>query len=392
MASRHDPEDLRLRIFAISAALYAGLGLVWGGLYLILGLELAAVVPLSYAVIVAVTLPWTRRAFAASRLVILACWLVLPFLLQSVLGGFVPGSAAVLWGLAAPIGALMFSSRREATLWFSAFCFLIALAWWLDPRLTPAETPSGTAVTAFFALNLAGISVAVYLLLRLFLRRLEHARAALRREQERSDALLRNMLPDAIADRLKAGERVIADRLAEISVVFVDVAGFTALSERLAPEDVVVLLDRLFTAFDDLTEAMGLEKIRTIGDAYMVVAGAPDRRDDHVAAAADLALAMLRSTGELVAGGGEPIDLRVGLDTGPVVAGVIGRKKYAYDVWGDVVNTASRMESHGVPGRIQATSRAAERLRATHRLEPRGLIEVKGKGSMRTYFVLDRIE
>jgi adenylate cyclase len=209
-------------------------------------------------------------------------------------------------------------------------------------------------------------------------------------EQERSERLLLNILPAAIADRLKRDEGVIADRFPEVSVLFADLVDYTSRSERVAPERVVATLDGLFTVFDELTRDHGLEKIKTVGDAYMVAGGLPEPRPDHAEAVAELALAMREEVARHADPGGQPLQLRIGIDSGPVVAGVIGRHKFSYDLWGDTVNTASRMESQGVPGCIQVTDRTYRRLRDRYRFERRGLVQVKGKGELVTWFLVGR--
>jgi class 3 adenylate cyclase len=217
------------------------------------------------------------------------------------------------------------------------------------------------------------------------------ARLGLERERERSERLLLNVLPAPIAERLKTDPAPIADRFPEASVLFADLVGFTELSARLTPEDLVTLLNDLFTAFDQVVERHGLEKIKTIGDAYMAVCGVPVPRRDHLERIADAAVEMLAIAAGRAGGPGQPVALRVGIDTGPVVAGVIGERKFIYDLWGDPVTMASRMESHGVAGRIQLTARAGERLRERYALTARGAIEVKGRGPMETYLLGERI-
>jgi class 3 adenylate cyclase len=173
-------------------------------------------------------------------------------------------------------------------------------------------------------------------------------------------------------------------------VLFADIVGFTGLAERLAPPDVVVLLDNVFARWDGLAARHGVEKIKTIGDAYMVAGGIPSPREDHAEAIASMALEMGAELDRCAAESGQTLQVRIGIDTGPVVAGVIGRAKFIYDLWGDTVNTASRMESHGLPGTIQVTERAYERLRDRYDLRQRGTIEVKGKGPMTTYLLISR--
>jgi class 3 adenylate cyclase len=217
-------------------------------------------------------------------------------------------------------------------------------------------------------------------------------RRELDREREKSERLLLNVLPDSIAARLKQTEGVIADDFPEVTVLFADIVDFTSRSERITPEQVVEVLNDLFSGFDRLTRQRGLEKIKTIGDAYMVVGGLPEPRSDHAEAVADMALAILGEVAGRSDPGGQPLQVRIGIDTGPVVAGVIGTAKFSYDLWGDTVNTASRMESHGVPGCIQVTGRTYRRLCDRYRFERRGPIPVKGKGDIVTYFLVGRAE
>jgi class 3 adenylate cyclase len=216
------------------------------------------------------------------------------------------------------------------------------------------------------------------------------SRRALAAEQQRSERLLLNVLPAPIAARLKQREDVIADGFPDVTVLFADLVDFTQRSQRIAPKQVVAILNDLFTTFDQLAERQGLEKIKTVGDAYMVAGGLPDPRPGHAGAAAEMALAIRDEVARHADPSGQPLQVRVGIDTGPVVAGVIGRHKFIYDLWGDTVNTASRMESHGVPGCIQVTARTYQRLKDGYRFERRGPIQVKGKGEMVTYFLLGR--
>jgi class 3 adenylate cyclase len=213
-------------------------------------------------------------------------------------------------------------------------------------------------------------------------------RRALQREEERSERLLLNVLPQSIAARLKQHEDLIADGFPEVTVLFADLVDFTRRSRDATPERVVQVLDELFTAFDQLTRRHRLEKIKTIGDAYMVAGGLPDRRPGHAQAVADMALAMRDEVAGRTDPSGQPLQVRIGIDTGPVVAGVIGQDKFSYDLWGDTVNTASRMESTGVPGCIQVTARTYQRLRDGYRLQRRGPVAVKGKGEMVTWFLV----
>ena len=209
-------------------------------------------------------------------------------------------------------------------------------------------------------------------------------------EQGKSEQLLLNILPEPIAHQLKEGQQSFAEGYAEATVLFADLVDFTRLSERIPPNKLIAILNEIFSRFDRLTEKHGLEKIKTIGDAYMVVGGLPRPRSDHAEAIAEMALDML---GEITMFSLERrvrCDIRIGINSGPVIAGVIGTKKFIYDLWGDTVNVASRMESHGETGAIQVTQATYEKLKYRYVFEPRGLIDVKGKGKMLAYFLIDR--
>lgn len=220
-------------------------------------------------------------------------------------------------------------------------------------------------------------------------RRAFAAMRSLAEERARSERLLLNILPAAIAERLKVSDASIADHADEVTVLFADIVGFTPLSARKTPQELVAMLNRIFSEFDSLAETHGLEKIKTIGDAYMAVAGLPDCRADHAHTAARMAQGMLAAIERVSVEIGEPLAVRIGLHSGPVVAGVIGRKKFSYDLWGDTVNTASRMESHGIAGMIQCTATTEKLLREHFPLSARGLVHVDGKGAIHT-FLLNR--
>ena len=211
--------------------------------------------------------------------------------------------------------------------------------------------------------------------------------SALRKERNKTENLLLNLLPEPIAERLKEEPGVIADKFEKATILFADLVNFTQISTTMPATKLVYLLNEIFSTFDELTEKHGLEKIKTIGDAYMVAGGIPIERPDHAEASAEMALDMLVAIDELNVKLEATFDLRIGINSGPVVAGVIGTKKFIYDLWGNAVNTASRMESHGVPGRIQVSFYTYELLRDKYEFEERGLIDIKGQGEMRTYFL-----
>ncbi|HEY9886814.1 MAG TPA: adenylate/guanylate cyclase domain-containing protein [Candidatus Obscuribacterales bacterium] len=218
----------------------------------------------------------------------------------------------------------------------------------------------------------------------------KQAEAALKSEQEKSEKLLLNILPVTIAEQLKLEVGAIASRFDEATILFADLVDFTGLSLEMTPNELVSVLNEVFSAFDGIADTLGLEKIKTIGDAYMVVGGLPTPRPDHAAAILEMAIALLATIQTFKRRDGSPFQLRIGINTGPVVAGVIGIKKFSYDLWGDAVNIASRMESHGVVDRIQVSESTYRHVQAHYEFEDRGTIKIKGRGPMHTYLYARR--
>ena len=395
-----DPDDVRARKATLTlwTVLIGGVSGMWSVVYLALGFPLAGAIPLGYLFVTFVSFVHfvrtkRERFLRTSQLSLL---LVLPFLMQLTLGGFHTSSGVMLWAFVAPLGALMFQGPMRSIPWFVAYLALVVTSAMVDASVVGQgrHVPTG-AVLSFFVINFGGVSIIAYLLLGYFVRERDEAKAALDEEhrlllaeQERSEGLLLNVLPEAIAARLKAGEDVIADTIPEVTVLFADIVGFTELAGTSPAQEVVAILNELFSRFDELAEEWGLEKIKTIGDAYMVAGGLPTPGSGDATAVAEMALEMLDATGHCSRDVGHSLVIRIGIDTGQVVAGVIGRKKFAYDLWGDTVNTASRMESTGLPGQIQVTQRTRDRLDDGFRFEERGWIDVQGKGEMRTYLLI----
>jgi len=381
-----DSDEVRVQKVTLTLAVVTvtALAVIWVATYLALGLPVSAAIPFMYQVASLVSLAAFARTkdyrlFRFSQIVLM---LILPFILQWSLGGYVASSVVSLWALIAVFGALFFYSARLAVSWFAAFVALTVVSGLIDPLISgsPAAIPAPVRLS-FFVLNVIGVSLTAFLLLQYFVRARDAALS-------QSEGLLLNVLPRSIALRLKRDPGVIAERFEDVSVLFADVAGFTPFAERTSPERVVGVLDAIFSAFDALTQRRGLEKIKTIGDAYMVAGGLPEPRLDHAEAVAELALEMQVELARLGQALGIDLAIRIGIDSGPVVAGVIGRNKFIYDLWGDTVNTASRMESHGVIGRIQVTEATYRRLTDRYRFEDRGEIEIKGKGRLRTYLLI----
>jgi guanylate cyclase len=307
---------------------------------------------------------------------------------MAALGGFVNGSVVILWAILAPIGAFIFAEPRRAPAWFVGYLGLVIVSGFLGPYLRQANQLSARQVQAFFVLNVGAVSAIVFILLHTFIRQRDRLLALLRVEQAKSENLLLNILPPEIAAILKNEERTIADHFPGASILFADMVGFTPLTAAMAPAEMLDLLNEVFTYFDGLVDKYDLEKIRTIGDSYMVASGVPRPRADHAQALARMALEMRAYilTDPLCVE--RRLNFRIGINSGPVVAGVIGRKKFIYDLWGDAVNTASRMESHGTPGCIQITRETYELIKDQFVCEPRGVISVKGKGEMETWYLV----
>jgi class 3 adenylate cyclase len=333
----------------------------------------------------------------------LALFLFGPFAMQWGFGGFIDSSGVILWGLLAPVGAILFFGVRESMAWFFAWVFMTALSGFFDfylaPPLnahTPFAVPIRTAVV-FFALNFLGVATIIYVLLRHSIQekqkmqaKVEEAHRLLTAEQARSERLLLNILPSPIAERLKQSDQPIADGFADVTVMFADIVNFTQVAAHMSPNQVFSMLNRIFSAFDELAEQYGLEKIKTIGDAYMVAGGLNQSHTDYSAAIADMAIAMRDLLQRDFAVNSAHLEIRIGIGTGPVVAGVVGKKKFIYDVWGDTVNIASRITSEGVPGMIQVDATTYHRLADDFGFHEPQTLYLKGKGNMTVYRLIGR--
>ena len=393
-ADPRDDEDLRLRkaLLVLVCVLILPISLVWGAIYLAFGVTAGLIAWLYLLISVAAIVIFSRTRDTEWLLrVELLDILLAPTISMAFVGGFLASGAVGLWGILAPLGALVFNGARAGVRWFIAF-----VAVFLVSGIVGEVAGGGrSSLPAWFestmiALNVTVAGAVVFGLLATFVRQREEALAALRVEQDRAETLLLNILPRSIAERLKTDTATIADQFAAASILFADVVDFTPLSDRLQPAEVVGLLDHLFTHFDLLAEQYDVEKIKTIGDAYMVAAGVPTPRADHARVMALMALDMREAMKSDDAVGHLGLELRIGINSGPVVAGVIGRKRFLYDLWGDAVNMASRMESQGTPGEIQVTRATYELLRDEFELEPRGTVSIKGKGDVETWYLVGR--
>ena len=380
-----DDADLRLRkhALAVTAAGLVPASLLWVMIGYIIDRPLlswsSAVFALS--LVIALSVMATTKAFGSVVRVLLVVGLAYVAVGHIALGGFAAGGASLVWGLVAPVSAVLYFDTRTSTRWFIGYGVLVLAFVVLDSTLhsfIPADW-GAQAPTWLFAYNVLGPALIVLLLIRY----VDGQRLSAQLQAHR---LLANMLPRSIAERLSRGERLIAEQHPSVSVLFADVVNFTGIAEALSPRDVLLTLNQLFSIFDRLAEKHGLEKIKTMGDSYIAVAGAPLPRADHAAAAVSMAIEMEREVRRLAGLRRRTLEIRLGIASGPVTAGVIGRQKFAYDLWGDTVNVASRMESSGLPNQIQVAASTRELLGGSLPWTER-TVQIKGKGEMTTYLL-----
>ena len=387
-----DPRDtteerFRKRLLVGVALAILPIAFVWGCLYWLVGERAVALTPWAYFTGSALSLVLfaRNRSFPFLRTAQLVLILVAPALGLIMIGGLDESSSVILWSLLAPLGAVAFDRPGRAWPWFAAFVATMLLSIVLAEVVRPdgADLPNAFVGT-FRILNIVVVSLVAMVLLVTFARERDTAQA-------RVESLLLNVLPAEIAQRLQSDRHSIADHFDDASILFADVVDFTPLAGQLDAREVVGVLDRLFTSFDELVDRHDVEKIKTIGDCYMVAAGVPRERPDHAQALAALALEMGACAQSCLPEGAEhDLRLRIGISSGPVVAGVIGRRRFLYDLWGDTVNMASRMESHGSADTIQITRSTWELLRDDFVTEPLGLVDVKGKGQVETWRLVGR--
>ena len=410
--SSEDSEQEKLnKTLAIFASGLMGFGaMLWLAIYWAMGIKFSATVPLIYLAVSAVSLGlylW-RRNFELFRFIQVSLFLFVPFIMQWSIGSYVSSSGVMLWALLAPVGVMIFQGPRESTPWFFAYIVMTGISGFFDYYLGEGVQQGVTmqSVAVFFSLNFAAVSTIVYLLISYFVNQRDKLQARvdeqyklLQAEQEKSERLLLNILPGPIAQRLKEQHTTIADGFSDVTVMFADIINFTRLSEEMPPKFMVTLLNEVFSHFDQLAEKYGLEKIKTIGDAYMVAGGldehhrvpgtaASDR--DYCSAICGMATEM-RDFMETLSGIRRArLQIHVGIGTGPVVAGVIGMKKFIYDLWGDTVNIASRVTEQAGPSTILVDATTYRRVRNNYDFEGPQSIQVKGKGEMVVYRLLGR--
>jgi adenylate cyclase len=386
-------------LFSTGLMMFASV--LWLAIYWSFGKTFSTTIPLVFQGLSTCTIIFYLRTKKLGVFCVmqLSLFLFTPFVLQWSIGNFVNASGVSLWALLAPVGAIVILGTRESVPWFVAYIFMTAMSGFFDYVLAyDVKQLDMTTVAVFFVLNFVSISGMIYVLLWYFSREknkllmvVEAKSQEVTTEKELSDRLLLNILPINIADRLKRQETNIADGHADVSVMFADLVNFTYLTGQMSPNETVLLLNDIFSEFDTLAERCQVEKIKTIGDAYMVAGGLADQSGHYVDAVAAMALDMQAFVSGYIAPNGERLALRVGIATGPVVAGVIGRRKFSYDLWGDTVNIASRMCTEALSGHIQVDSVTFRRLHSRFSFDEPHQIQVKGKGQMQVYNLLGRM-
>lgn len=388
--NKTDSDIVRLEkttIFIV-ASMCANAGLLWTLMYwLVFGWGLTTALPLLFTLIVGTALVVSHKTknhyYAVYAQII--CIIFITALIQWSIGGVFDSGFVMVWAFCGPMVALIFFSPRTSFMWFGLYLLNVAITVIFNDFFTAG----GNEVTAstrllFFAMNLGICSIVVYIFASYFV-------SVATTERNRADALLFNMLPKEIASRLKAGEGTIADPIESASILFVDMVGSTPLFADMNPEAAVKWLNEVFSMFDRLVTKHGLEKIQTIGDGYMVAAGVPIHNPNHAKACTALALDMINALEDQTPRNGKRMTFRFGIHSGPLVAGVIGEQKYQYNLFGDTVNTASRMESHGEAGKVQVSPVTYSLIKGEFECESRGTQLIKGKGEMETWFVTKHI-
>ncbi len=377
-------EKIAIFLVAVSCSLA---GILWAAMYgVIFGWTLATVLPFAFTIIVgsALVISHVLKNHLIVIYVQILSIMMITAVIQWLIGGLFDSGGLLAWAAIGPLVALMFFSPKRSIPWFLLYIVILGITVAFDDYFADrALEISDNTRTLFFAMNLGGPSLVIFIFAGYFVR------SAIR-ERSKANRLLLNVLPAEIAETLKESDDTIARHYDSVSVLFADVVGSTPLFADLEPTEVVDWLNEVFSEFDDLVDRHGLEKLRTMGDGYMVGSGVPATRDDHPHALIDCCLDMIRALEVLPARDGQRMNFRFGINSGPVVAGVIGKSKFHYDLWGDAVNVASRMESYGEAGRIHISQSTYDLVQDDFDCVPVGTTSIKGKGDMETWFVVGR--
>ena len=387
----NDSDEVRTQKAILVGASFLGItfGLLSAPSEFARGETFAGLITLMWAILTVIYLVDFHRArnLRRFRFLLLATVLLMPFLTQLAVGGYTVASASILWSFVSPLLAILTTDAREARRWFLAFVALVLIAVLLEPIVSLSVSASNADVIFNLVFAIIGVTTFVFVFATYLLREKNIAYQLLDAESAKTEELLLNVLPAEIVPLLKQGEETIAERFDSASVLFADFVGSTPLTEVLDPVAMIGLLNQIFSQFDLVAEMHDLEKIRTVGDNYMAAAGVPRLQTDHAQRVARAALAMNHYLVNLTPQNDKRIEFRFGISSGELVAGVVGKQKFHYDIWGDAVNVASRMESHGVPGKIQISKRTYDLIKDSFICERRGIVDIKGKGEMETWFL-----
>lgn len=383
-----DTEEMRLQksLLVISSIPFMITGVIWGIMYFLFGELVSALIPLAYSLISLSSIIYFgySHRFDTFRFSQLLLILLLPFILMLSLGGFVKGSAVVLWSLLSPLGAMLFYKPSSAYKWLIAFAILVFISFILQPWLRTENNLTDYQIRIFFFINIISVGALIFMMVYYFVMKKNFFQA-------RSESLLLNILPKEIAEELKSKGKAEAKHFDEVTVMFTDFKNFTQIAEKLSPTELVAEIDMIFAAFDNIITKHNLEKIKTIGDSYMCAGGIPVPNKTHaidvVNAGLEIQQFIQKHIEKRIKEGKDPFEIRIGIHSGPVVAGIVGKIKFAYDIWGDTVNLASRMESSGEPGRVNISGSTYELIKDRFSCTHRGKIKAKNKGEIDMYFL-----
>lgn len=392
-------DKLRSSLLIFACAFMNFAVMFWLAIYWLMGQNYSTNIPLAYQAVSLSSLVYylKTRNFIPFRFIQLSLFLFAPFVMQWSVGSSITSSGVTIWALLAPVGAVVVAGWRESIPWFVAYIILTSVSGFFDYFLGVGNTGGLEIKTigVFFALNFAAMSSILYFLVRYFVletekikHQLDEKHTLLVGEQKKSEILLLNVFPVNIAKRLKENQELIADGHSDVTVMFADITNFTQMTEQMAPQQMVALLNKIFSWFDAMTDKYDLEKIKTIGDAYMVVGGLTRHHEDYVKNIVDMALEMQELISQHPDLLRHNMGIHIGIATGPAVAGVIGSKRFIYDVWGDTVNLASRLADDGKKGEIFTDKTTYNRLRQHYRFESPNLLNLKGKGNTVAYKLL----
>lgn len=405
--SAEDDDEVRLNksLLMLATGLFTITAMLWPLIYSALGKSFSTTLPLLFQLVLTgnMLLYIKNRNFDFFRVTQLGIFLFLPFITQWAMGNFISSSGIILWALIAPIGALLCIGAHQSIGWFIAWIALTAISgaadyYLADPIFSAKNdiVPIRTSLV-FFAINFIAVAASIYLLLRYSIlekrkmqKKLEETYVQLLVQQDRAESLLLNILPAPIAHRLKNTNQTIADGFADVTVMFADIVNFTHLAASLSPNQVFTTLNQIFSAFDELAEKYGLEKIKTIGDAYMIAGGLDNNCPDYAHAIADMAIEMNTTLNQNINVNPLGLGIRIGIGTGPLIAGVVGKKKFIYDLWGDTVNIASRITAEGLSGTIHCDATTYRRIAGKFVFEGPQSTPLKGKGIVDIYRLVGR--